>query len=212
LINFAFIGPNKSKIFSQRYDEEINTLNPNYALLNAGLFRAANEVRAAYNLPLFELDPNLQKVAEAHAKAMIDDNFYSHTNPNSAHLETLSDRVAYQTGQKYNYYSIGENIASYDILATEGRYCVQKSNNGRFFFFDCYAKKRIPIYTYKQLAVAVLKGWLGSPSHRENLLDPKYIYFGTAARLSKNAYLSAKPPFARIVQNFGSKKFNFNDI
>ncbi len=157
----------------------------------------------AYNLPELQYNSLLQNVAESHAKAMIEQNFYAHKNPNNQLFSTVMDRVNYFSNSNHGFKYIGENIASYDILAVESFFCVKKLNNNRYFYYNCQSKTRIPIYTYKQLAVSVVNGWLNSPSHRENLLDPNYKYLGTAARLSKNPYLSSKAPFARIVQNFG---------
>jgi uncharacterized protein YkwD len=171
--------------------------------LNNGLLRAANDIRKAHNLPLFISEPILQKVAEGHAKAMVDDNFYAHKNPYSANLRTMVDRINYVSDNNHGFKAMGENIAAYDIIATEGKYCIVKSKNGNYIYYDCSTKKRIPIYTYYQLAMAVMRGWMNSPSHRDNLLDPNYRYLGTAACLSKNPFQSPKPPFARIVQNFG---------
>lgn len=187
----------------QRYDAEIDPFNPNYLLLNEGLFRAANEIREQNNLPLFLKNSQLQKTAESHAYLMISQNFYSHKNPNDSKLRNLVDRVKYTGNGKMDFNSLAENIANYDILSTESMFCLKKGSNGLYTYYDCKTKKRIPLYTYKDLARSVMQGWMRSPSHRENLLDRNYKYLGTAARLSENPYSTQNPPFARIVQNFG---------
>jgi uncharacterized protein YkwD len=191
------------KVICQRFDNEIDPFNPNYKLLNEGLFKAANEIREQYNLPLFQKNDLLQKTAEMHAFEMINTNFYSHKNPHNSKLRNLSDRVKYIAGGKFDFTYLGENIANYDILATESMFCLKKLNNGNYFYFDCKTRQRMPIHTYKDLARMVVSDWMRSTSHRENMLDPHYKYLGTAAQLSENPYKTAKPPFARLVQNFG---------
>ena len=49
----------------QRFDNEIDPNNPNYYLLNEGLFRAANEARVQYGLKPFLHHDILQKVDRA---------------------------------------------------------------------------------------------------------------------------------------------------
>lgn len=203
LIFLLFANFKTTSIEYQRYDSEIDPFNPNYLLLNEGLFRAANEIRLEYDLPLFQKNDLLQKTAESHAYQMISTNFYGHKNPNNSQFRSLTDRVRYTAGGKFYFNYLGENIANYDILATESMFCLKKSQNGNYFYFNCHSKKRIPILTYKALAKTVVAGWLKSPSHRENLLNPNYKYLGTAAQLSENPYKTQNPPFARLVQNFG---------
>ncbi len=203
LVLIVFLIFKSISIFPQRFDNEIDPYNPNYTLLNEGLFRAANEIREQFNLPLFLRNDLLQKTAESHAFQMISENFYSHKNPNDPNLRNLSDRVRFTAGGKFYFNYLAENIANYDILATESMFCLKKLNNGKYYYFDCKSRKRIPILTYKDLARMVVRDWMRSPSHRENMLDSNYKYLGTAARLSENPYQTAKPPFARLVQNFG---------
>jgi uncharacterized protein YkwD len=201
---FLIFGCLKTHSFEiQRYDNEIDPFNPNYKLLNEGLFRAANEIREQYNLQHFQKNDLLQKTAESHAYQMITTNFYGHKNPNNSKFKSLTDRVKYTAGGKFYFNYLAENIANYDILATESMFCLKRLPNGNYFYFNCNSKKRIPILTYKALAKLVIDGWMKSPSHRENLLDPNYKYLGTAAQLSENPYKSQNPPFARLVQNFG---------
>ena len=168
------------------------------------MFRAANEVRVQYNLPEFEKDTLLQKVAETHAYEMIFRNFYNHQNPYDARQRMLSDRIEYISGHKNEYNNLAENIANYDILASQSRYCEKKISDGSYYYFDCQSRQRMPLLTYKDLARLVVKGWMESPGHRANLLNKKYKYLGTACRLSNSPYSTPAPPFARLVQNFGS--------
>jgi uncharacterized protein YkwD len=120
----------------QRFDTEINAYNPNYILLNEGLFRAANEVRVQNNLPEFEKDPLLQKVAETHAYEMIFRDFYNHQNPYDARQRMLPDRVEYVSGRKNEYHNLAENIAHYDILNSQSKYCVKKNSNRLLLLFQ----------------------------------------------------------------------------
>jgi uncharacterized protein YkwD len=40
-------------------------------------------------------------------------------------------------------------------------------------------------YTYAEYAAFLLEGWMNSPDHRANVLDPKVAYLGCAARLAR---------------------------
>jgi uncharacterized protein YkwD len=201
---FMFLCFKLNSIEIQRYDNEINAYNPNYLLLNEGLFRAANEIRVQYNLPEFEKDPLLQKAAEKHAYEMIFRDFYNHQNPYDARQRQLPDRVEYVSGHKNEYTDLAENIAHYDLLAAETMFCVKRQSDGTYYFYNCKTRQRMPLLTYKDLARTVLKGWMESPGHRVNLLNRRYRYLGTAARLSKRPFSTNSPPFARLVQDFGS--------
>jgi uncharacterized protein YkwD len=62
-------------------------------------------------------------------------------------------------------------------------------------------------YTYAEFAAHIVDGWMNSPGHRANLLDPSYTHLGCAARLAHGFrsgdrrifatevfYLAARPP------------------
>jgi uncharacterized protein YkwD len=58
-------------------------------------------------------------------------------------------------------------------------------------------------YTYLEYARLLVNGWMNSPPHRRNLLNPDYKYLGCSARFSKNPFKARQLPFARSTQNMG---------
>jgi uncharacterized protein YkwD len=188
---------------AQRYNQPIDPFQPNYEMLNESIFRATNEVRAAYGLRLFEKDSILQSAAQYHANAMIKYDFYGHKNPFNATMSGLFDRVLYFSGSQVKFGKFSENIAQIDLIATDGKYCIKKQNNGYYRYYNCTTGQTIPLFTYKELAITIVGMWMSSPGHRKNILDAQCSLMGASVGLSPTAYRSAKPPFVRVVQNFG---------
>lgn len=184
------------------YDTMIDPLNPNIDLLEKALFKATNDARRIAKLPEFETNNLLMAVAQMHAKDMIEENFYGHQNPKNAAKRKISDRVKYIGKGEQPFYFLAENIAEYSLIDDFDAICYDKKN-GRVFYFNCNNRQPIGMMTYRQLAVLVVKGWVESPAHRENLYNKDYKYLGTGVRLSKNPFTKPEIPFARLVQNFG---------
>lgn len=100
---------------------------------------------------------------------------------------------------------MAENIAQHDILGgDDDKYCFEIPKRGQeFIFLNCDTKKIIPLRTYAELARSVVNGWMNSPHHRQNILDPKLKSMATSGRISKDAFKTQRSPFARLTQDFG---------
>lgn len=186
-------------------NQPIDARNPNNSLLDAAIFQATNEQRLNYNLRIFTYSLPLHKATILHSEAMIEKDFYSHINPNSAIHRSLQNRVENQTRE---FKAMGENIAQHDIIETgkNDKFCFQPpKNNSDYFFVDCTTKKPLFMMTYAVLARSIVYGWMNSPHHRENILNPQYTTMACAARLSKNPFREAVSPFVRITQDLGGK-------
>jgi uncharacterized protein YkwD len=192
------------KVFLQKKElnQPIDAKNPNYELLNAAIFHATNQAREQEGLKAFLHSEVLYKVAKQHSEAMISENFYSHINSKNSNLRTMPLRIQSQTNE---FMEMAENIAQYDVLSVYEQYCIQKrkSYSGEFEYLDCKTKSPIPMFTYWDYAQVVVKGWMNSTGHRENILNPRLKYIGCAAYLSEKPYQSQRCPFARLTQNFG---------
>jgi uncharacterized protein YkwD len=184
-------------------NQPIDARNPNNFLLDAAIFHATNEQRLKHNLRVFTYNLPLHKATIVHSEAMIEQDFYSHVNSKSTTNRGLQNRVENQTRE---FRAMGENIAQHDIIETgkSSRFCFQPpKNNGDYLFVDCATKKPLNMMTYAVLARSIVNGWMNSPHHRENILNPQYTMMACAARLSKDPFREAKSPFARITQDLG---------
>lgn len=180
----------------------IDARNPNNSLLDAALFHATNEQRVKFIMPIFVYSVQLHKATIGHSEAMINQDFYSHENPFNTANKNMIDRIYLYTKQ---YRQMAENIAQHDILGgDDDKYCFEIPKKGQdFILLNCDTKKIIPLRTYAELARSVVNGWMNSPHHRRNILDPKLKSMATSGRISKDAYKTQRSPFARLTQDFG---------
>jgi len=180
----------------------IDAKNPNNALIDACLFHVTNEQRVIHHLPKFNYSFLLHKVTNGHSEAMINQDFYNHENPYSPANRKMTDRIFIYT---WEFKEMAENIAQHDILGgSEDRYCFEiPRNNKDYVFLNCETKKPLPMRTYAELARSVVNGWMNSPHHRQNILNPRLKFLACSGRISKNPFETKRGPFARLTQNFG---------
>ena len=183
-------------------NKPIDAKNPNNSLLDAALFHLTNEQRVNFNLPKFTYSNTLHKATILHSEAMINLDFYSHENLDNPAYRKMVDRIFLYTRE---FREMAENIAQHDILGgNEDRYCFEIPRNGQdFVFINCVTKKPLPLRTYADLARSVINGWMNSPHHRENILNPRLKALGCSGRISKGIFKTKRSPFARLTQDFG---------
>jgi uncharacterized protein YkwD len=170
--------------------------------LDAALFQLTNEQRTKFKLPIFFYSYALHKATNQHSDAMINQDFYNHENPYSPANRKMTDRIFLNTSE---FKQMAENIAQHDILAgIDERYCFQIPKNGEdYVYIDCETKKTLLIRTYADLARSVVNGWMNSPHHRENILNPNLKALACSGRISKNPFKTKRCPFSRLTQDFG---------
>lgn len=126
-----------------------------------------------------ELDPLsynkiLEKTAYLHAKDMYQRNFFSHTNPDGVDAE---ERMKpYYENRRWTSRWTGENIWEWEKPTS---------------------------YKVADLAAEAMNGdsgWMQSPAHRENILNPDFLELGVG-------YYRAKTGKVFFVQNFGGMGF-----
>jgi uncharacterized protein YkwD len=178
----------------------IDIRQPDYALLDAAIFHATNEARAAENLPPLKYSKALHQAAELHATHMIDLDFHSHYNEKIRYFYFPLDRIR-EFDKKIPL--IAENIGEYPLMWSRETYCPERQKNGEFIYFNCKTHEPLEIHTYIGYAKMAVDKWMNSPPHRKNIVSPDYQYVGCAARFSNNPYKERKLPFARLTQNFG---------
>lgn len=179
--------------------EAIDFNQINFPLLQAAIFYATNEERKKAKLTPFAHQPNIENVAAGHAQDMVKYGFYSHTSRIRI-KRTVLDRFHLE-GLNPEFY--GENICStYGLQYQTGRKVNPPYPSGEFTYAFTSKREVIPPHTYITFAKAVVKLWMESPGHRQNILNPKFKSLGCGARLyrEKNFY---NMPYFMVVQNFG---------
>jgi uncharacterized protein YkwD len=187
---------------SQTYDTVINPSNYNQELLDMAIFRATNDIRLSYNLERFQKDPILDRMANLHAQQMKKYNFFDHGNPYNRQFNTLLKRINAVASESEDYLMLAENIAQYDLLATNTTFCYD-TDRGYTRYYNCRTGLTINYYTYRNLAKAVVADWMKSPGHRKNILNGQYNVMGVSVVLISNKTAAPHLPFTKIVQNFG---------
>lgn len=180
--------------------EVIDFKKVDYPLLHAAIFFVTNEERRKANLKPFEYHSRIEKIASEHAKDMVKYGFYSHTSKIRI-KRTVQDRFHLE-GLNPEFY--GENICStYGLQYENGRKVNPPYSSGIFTYAFTSKKEAIPPHTYISFAKEVVKLWMNSPGHRQNILNPNFRTMGCGASiyLEKSFY---NMPYFMAVQNFGS--------
>jgi uncharacterized protein YkwD len=183
-------------------NKPIDARNPNNALIDAALFHLTNEQRVIHNLPKFKYSYSLHKATNEHSEAMINQDFYNHENPYSPANRKMTDRIFLYT---WEFKEMAENIAQHDVLGgNDEKYCFEIPRSSQdYVYLSCETKKPLPMRTYAELAHSVVNGWMNSPHHRENILNPRLKSLACSGRISKNPFKTKRSPFARLTQDFG---------
>ncbi len=130
----------------------------------AEIYRGINEARVARGLKPLTEDANLMNIAQIRSNDMITRDYFSHTDPKTGAVlfqELLGE-------ERYPYMFAGENIA-------------EIRNQGAFVpaAFTVYAR-----YTAEDLAQQFVNGWINSPDHYENIVNPHFRRTGIAIGVS----------------------------
>lgn len=129
--------------------------------LERRIFQLTNDARRKNGLCPLDWDNNLAANAREKSDDMLTKNYFSHTSPEG---KTLQDRFQEEKPASIrNISRIGENI---------------------------YMGARLDYSTdIKTQARLIVDGWMTSPGHRRNILDPNYTHIGVGvAAREKNCY------------------------
>jgi len=132
------------------------------------IFQLTNEARRKNGLPNLEPDEALSEAAQNYSDELLKGNFFSHKNlEGKGPQERLDEEKPARQGYAYR---VGENIAAYSKLD--------------------YSDNKI-------MARMVLDGWMTSPGHRQNILNPHYTHFGVG--------VSVQGDQMRVTQEFAKR-------
>jgi uncharacterized protein YkwD len=147
----------------------------------------AERVRAGLR-PLARSRP-LDQVAGGHSTDMARRNYFSHTSRGLLKRAGLSERLK-AGGVAYR--AAAENIALYPLVLN------------RTYEVSAAGKREVGRQgtTYGDLARSVVKGWMDSRGHRENLLNPTLELMGIGVALGTRD----GTPYAYVTQNMTAER------
>lgn len=180
----------------------INIESPNYALLNASVFFAANEARAKKNLPLYRYSDALEKAAAFHSEEMRAKRFFSHVNKTDKDNRNPEQRIANQGG---DFKGTGENILEMPPFKTgpNGEYEVKRNDDGTYSFIQASGKP-LKVLSYADFGRAAVKLWMKSPEHKANILSKQFTHMGCGASIEEDPFKFKSLPMVLVTQNFGA--------
>jgi uncharacterized protein YkwD len=181
-------------------DEEIPLTAPDPERLDRAIRRETNRARRDHGLSDLAPDSKLRQAASKHAGDMVTHDFFCHTSPLPSR-KTLSDRV---NSEEAKWTLLAENIAGmFGIVHSTESLTIQTPAALRPGFFAPGSSKPIPNHTYSSLARSVVEGWMNSPGHRANILNPDLTCLGSGGA----SYLDAdfhQVPRWKLVQVFSA--------
>ncbi|MCL2072672.1 MAG: CAP domain-containing protein [Marinilabiliaceae bacterium] len=179
-------------------------------LLNAAVFWFTNVERQKYNLKQFQFHEKLRQAATLHSEQMKIHNFFDHENNFDARYKTLTNRIDAQKDSTFNgFMSYAENIFDYPVIEANTTFTVE-NRNGQTRFFLMNGKELLP-YTYYELAKNVVDGWMNSPGHRANILQPDFEYLGCGSAKYEKQGNGYSTLYFKLTQNFGGS-LGWNDV
>lgn len=187
-------------------NNRINKDEINFDLLNAAIFYSTNNERYRLNLPICNFHDKLLDSSILHSLQMKLHDFFSHENPIDNRYRNLDYRLNTLKSNTFNgFYCIGENIADYPVINSKGNRFIVKNiiNSQQYFSLDGLCE--IHPFTYIEFAKTVVDGWMNSPGHRHNILNPAYKFLGCGCanyERKENAIVGTMTYF-KITQNFG---------
>jgi uncharacterized protein YkwD len=127
----------------------------NVALL---VHQGINERRAAHGLARLDHDAGLIEIADGYAETMAETGHYGHTGPDGSSMRDRYEAAGYECrAETDDGYATGAENIQYTYYQTR-----VEVSNGSVVQYD----------TEQALAHALVRAWMRSPGHRENILQP----------------------------------------
>ena len=178
-------------------------------LLDAAVFWFTNVERRKNNLKQFQFHDKLRQSAAIHSGQMKAHNFFSHENPFDERYKTLTDRIRSVEDNNFKgFMACGENIADYPNIEA-GSFTIE-NRGGVVRLFSMSGKELFP-YSYYEYAKIVVEGWMNSPGHRANILNPDFEYLGCGSATYESQDNGYSMLHFKLTQNFGGQ-LNGNDF
>ena len=133
--------------------------------LERKIYQMINLQRQANDREALIWDEALAKVARAHSEDMAKRGYFSHVNP-----EGLSPMKRAEAA-RYKCNSMGENLYQNNLYSR-----IITENKRRTYDWN----------SMDQIAVTTSKGWMGSPGHKQNILDKDYTRTGIGVAVASD--------------------------
>lgn len=188
---------------NQKQQREMINSPPLRNRLDEEVLLKTNEERKKYGLKPFRPHPRLRMMAARHSEQMLLHRFFSHENPFEPRFRTLTDRMQSVMGNGFaGFRCFGENIAKSPTLKGDDKFEI-RIEGGIPHFYDLHGNEMFR-YTVDEFARAVVTGWMNSPGHRANILNPQYEYLGCGcAGFQQDLGNGAVVSYYYLTQNFG---------
>ncbi len=148
-------------------------------LMAAAIFHETNRVRQELGLRAFRPWPRLTEAADLEAAVGRVYQPPSHSNPFLS-IGTPRERVRFvgiSPGR------VAENIALLSVFAIDSSLGVGvEMRAGQRHFVHPQTHADLQPATYRGFAEEVVKAWMNSPGHRENLANPALLYLGCSVQ------------------------------
>lgn len=169
--------------------------DPDYSLLAQAIFFETNSRRLEHGLEPLEHLTALDRAACVHARAMVEEEFFAHRNPNDPRLATPADRVR---AQDLEIGFVAENIGEVFALQYQsGETVYPREEAGRTVFSREPGGEPLDRRSYLEIAEALVDGWMSSPGHRRNILAEEAHYLGAGCQATEDDGLEM-PMFACV--------------
>lgn len=186
-------------------NKRIDFMKPDYALLNAAIFYASNEIRAKKKRKALKYDKRLMQSSNLHSTNMMQKDFFSHKGKLKG-MKTPSDRI-HNFAPEYNL--TAENLAKLEMLHRKPKQAYNTRQNGlRIEYFNPKNDKIYTTYSYKDFAQACVAAWMRSPGHRDNLMLHGATHLGCGVLLEPITFEKGEVydlPMLIVTQNFGAQ-------
>lgn len=182
----------------QKVDASFNDID----LLDAAVFWMTNIEREKHGLKPFLFCEQLGHMANGHSTQMRLHHFFSHENPYDVQYKTLTDRLHCVIDHNFGgFMTYGENIALYPTLKGPETFTIRLREHIPHFY-DANGNE-LCAYTCLEFAQSIVEGWMNSPGHRANILNPSFEYLGCGCAEFEKVGKYASLLYYYLTQNFG---------
>lgn len=183
----------------------------NLQLLDAAVFWMTNVERVKHGLKEFRFHYKLRQMATLHSEQMRKHGFFNHDNPYEVRYKTLDNRLDATKDSTFDgFMTFGENIAQCPTLNGPDSFAVEfRHGVPRFFASD---GRELFYCTCLEYAQTVVDGWMHSPGHRANILDPGFEYLGCGCAGFEQKGTDISLLYFNLTQNFGGGLVPVNSL
>ncbi|MCE5301178.1 MAG: CAP domain-containing protein [Spirochaetia bacterium] len=139
------------------------------AVLEKEVLSQVNAQRLKNGLSVLKTSVKLSSVARAHSKDMAENGYTSHISPEGVDPSTRAKNAGFNIRKPFKggyRNGVGENIYEHQAVMEQD------------------GLQTPYLEPAKEVAKKAVDGWMQSPGHRKNILNPDYMICGTGAAIS----------------------------